>query len=70
MSARDHYSFPVTCSQCGETGVIYYSESDYPFMKSSDLEVEKIEGRFTSRHLDQNRVEITCESCGTVVSNH
>ena len=69
MAARDRYSVSVKCSKCGETGVIHYSENDYPFMNSLDQEVDKIEGRFTARNIDKNRVEITCSACGTVVSS-
>jgi len=66
MAARDRYDLDIECPKCKAKGVLYMSENDYPFMRSRDRRIEKVEGNFTARIAVKARVEkieIDCTSC-------
>jgi C4-type Zn-finger protein len=70
MAARDRYDYAVTCPSCGESGRVFVSEDDYPFMKSLNKEIEKIEGKFIAKQIDANTIKITCSVCGSLADSH
>jgi hypothetical protein len=63
MAARDRYTFPITCPECKQHGVLHLSEDDYPFMRDPHIEVDKVEGDFQAEGRSEGRVKITCKKC-------
>lgn len=51
MAAREKFEQAFSCPYCKKSGVVHISENDYPFMKSLDTQIEKIEGEFKARIL-------------------
>lgn len=65
MAARDKYSYGVKCPQCGQVGVFYVSEDDYPFMTSPRRSVDKIDGHFSATVQCGVDVIALCTICKT-----
>lgn len=63
MSTRDRYTRNIKCPDCGEEGVLHLSENDYPFMKNIDLQIDKIDGKFTANLKDETDISVSCMKC-------
>jgi len=69
MAARDYYSINIKCEKCSNSGVVNFSEKDYPFMKSLDTRVESVEGDFEvqlesdSALPGKNSTMVECKKC-------
>ena len=65
MSARDRYSYGITCPACGQAGKFFVSEDDHPYIRNPDRRVDRIEGDFLSTVADGILVTAFCKKCET-----
>lgn len=63
MAARDRWEKVLTCSKCGEAGVICLSQDDYPFMRNWDTEIDYVKGESAKKESGRE-LTIACKKCG------
>ncbi len=64
MAARDRQFIDIKCPKCAATGVIHYSDNDYPFMRKNDREIDSVEGDFRATLTKEERFAVACKKCG------